>query len=412
MDEIIVGLDIGATKVSVLVAELTETDHVFVHGLGTAPSSGLRRGRPQDPAAMAMAIQNATEEAQEKAQVEIHSAYVGVTGESVRWSRQRGVLAIERSGFEIRPSDVEKVRHLTLNGSLGPDQEVIWSWERGFLLDGQVYLPPPVGMCGAKLELEMHITLARRDFLETVRQCIKAAGLNVAGMVPGANAVGEAVTTPSEREVGIIVLDIGAGTSELVVYLDGHVQHAAVFPIGGHHVSQDLAWGLNLSFPEAEQLKLTSGCALSDLVRQEETAVLRLADGTCQRWPRTHIAEIVEARMEEVLELARQEIEGQVPKRRLLGGVALTGGGAQLPGTVELAQRILGTHAHLGLPTRLAGRADQVYSPLFAVPVGLIRCGAQDRRKQKQLRWQRSLWRQARRWWERYAASGGSRGIQ
>jgi cell division protein FtsA len=405
VNEIIVGLDIGTTKVSTLVAEVTESDQVFVHGLGTAPSAGLRRGVMVDPEAMAVAIQNATEEAQEKAQVEIHSAYVGVTGEKVAWSRQRGALAIERPGFEIRPADLERVRNLTLNGSLGPEQEVIWTWERGFLVDGQGYLPSPVGMCGSKLEVEMEVTLAQRGFLETVRRCVKAAGLNVAGMVPGTEAIGEAVTTASEREVGIIVLDIGAGTSELVIYLDGYIQHAVVLPIGGHHVSQDLAWVLNIPFAEAEQLKLTSACATLDLVGDEESVTLRLADGSRRGWPRRQVVAIVEARMEEILDLARQEIESRVPKRKLLGGLALTGGGAQLPGTLELAQRILGVHVHLGLPTRLAGRADQVYSPLFAAPVGLIRCGARDQQRQEQLRCQRSIWGRARAWWEQHGPS-------
>lgn len=407
MNEIIVGLDIGTTKVSTLVAEVTESDQVFVHGLGTAPSAGLRRGVIVDPEAMAVAIRNATEEAQEKALVEINSAYVGVTGEKVTWSRQRGALAIERTGFEIHPSDLEKVRHLTLNGSLAPDQEVIWMWERGFLVDGQGYLPSPVGMCGSKLEVEMGVTLAHRGFLETVQRCVKAAGLDVAGMVPGTEAIGEAVTTASEREVGIIVLDIGAGTSELVIYLDGYIHHAVALPIGGQHVSQDLAWGLNIPFAEAEQLKLTSASAMLDLVGTEETVTLRLADGGRRSWPRHQVVAIIEARMEEILDLARQQIESRVPKRKLLGGLALTGGGAQLPGTIELAQRIIGVHAHLGLPTRLAGRADQVYSPLFAASVGLIRCGARDQQKQQRLRSQRSVWGRARAWWEQHGPSWG-----
>jgi cell division protein FtsA len=255
------------------------------------------------------------------------------------------------------------------------------------------------------LEVEMHVAVAQRGFLDTVRSCVTEAGLKVAGLVLGSAAAGEAVTTTAEREVGIAVLDIGGGTSDLVVYGDGHIQHSAALPAGGGHVSYDLAWGLNTPYPEAEKLKLTAACAMPSLVRNGDQVPLTLADGTSHTWPRSRIAEIVEARMEEILDLARQEIETSVPPGKLMGGLALTGGGSQLPGTVELASRVVGLRAHLGLPTRLAGRTEQVYSPLYATSVGLIRCGAQDQQKQEQLRRQRSLWGRARNWWERCGPS-------
>ncbi|HIE50217.1 MAG TPA: cell division protein FtsA [Armatimonadetes bacterium] len=402
----LVGLDIGTTKVCTVVGEITPNDLVHIRGVGIAASPGLRRGVVIDLEGTVEAIRVATEKAQRMAGVEIVEAYVGITGEHLTSFNRRGSVNITRPHFEITRMDMERAKEAALKGVLGAEREVVLKAPRDFIIDGQNGITSPLGLSGQKLEVEMHVVTGTRTFLENVRKCVESAGLKVARLIVQPVAASEAVTTSEERRLGVAVLDIGAGTTDLAMYLNGHLAHTATVPVGGGHVSYDLAFGLGIPYPEAEQVKLDAGCARLDLADPQRTVTVKGVEGEVREVSVRTMASIIEPRMEELLEIAGAELNRIRPVRRLGAGIVLTGGGSLLPGLTQLTREVLMVHARLGEPTRLLGQDEKVRGPQFAAAVGLLRCGWLDWEQQRQAKghkfWLRlrALWKELKERWQ------------
>lgn len=377
----IVGLDIGSTKVCALVGGLTDADQVEVIGVGLAPSVGLRKGTIIDAAGTADAIRAAVDEARSTAQTGLEGAhvYVGVTGDHLESLNSVGAVDIERPNDQIQPADVDRVRAAAAAATQAADREVLLERPREFVIDGRGGVTDPVGCTGRRLELALHVVTGQRQFLDQVRDVVEKAGLPVDGLVVEAVATGEAVTSVADRQQGCLVLDIGGGTSDVAVYLDGTLAHTAAIPVGGAHLSFDLSYGLETPYPTAEALKIEHGCALVELCDPQRQVTYQRADGDEATVPQTYLAEICQPRNEELLELILANLGpvGLVP-RQLQGGVILTGGASRLAGLPTLVRRQWQAAVREGQPLGVTGLAARVAGPQFSTAVGLVRFGAGD----------------------------------
>lgn len=405
-EEGVLGLDLGTTKVCALVGEIAENHQVTIRGVGVSPSPGLRQGMIYDPEATLAHVRAAVEKAQQTARRPIASTYVGVTGPRLSSGNHRGPVKWIPSGSAIAQADVDQARARVLNGLIPPDREVIMALDRGFWLDGRRSERSPVGRFGQRLEIDLHVVAAEKEFAEAVRRCVTQAQSGPVHLVSEAVAAAEAVTNPRERRLGVAILDIGGGTSDLAIYADGVILHTQTFPVGGGHVSYDVAFGLGTRFAAAEEVKRRFGCALMEWVQDDEMIEAPTREGTLRQHSRRFLAEIIEARMEELFLQVGQALSAVAKPQTLLGGLVLTGGGSQFPGTLELAHRILGLHPRLGTPEPLTGLADEFCQPMYAASVGLMRHAAAVSRLQAQPRPTDSFWEGARgrlsRCWQRF----------
>jgi cell division protein FtsA len=374
-EQIVVGLDIGTTKVCTVVGHGDPRGKLTIAGVGTVPSRGIKKGVVIDVEDTVAAIRESAERARHMAGVEFGSAVVGVTGEHIHSSNRRGTVSIAGAGGLITADDVDRALQAAVM-DVPADREIIHSLPRFFAVDGHRGVRRPIGMCGQRLEVETHVVTGTASFLQNVVQCAERAGLRVSGLVLEPIATSESVATADERELGVALIDIGGGTSDIAVFTDGTIMHSKVIPVGGNHVTRDISIGLRTPFDLAEQLKIESGVASSSMIPHGEALeVMTAGSGERQRLPRTILGEIIEARMSELLEMAR---EG-VGTFRLPAGVILTGGGAMLPGAVELAQEIFQLPVRLGRPIDLAGWGEQVETPQYATAVGLLRFALRQR---------------------------------
>lgn len=373
--EYIAGLDVGTTKACCVVADADlDTGAVDIIGVGLAPSEGLRRGVVVDLDATTEAIRTAVEKAQRMCgSVAIRSVVGGVTGEHVSSLNSRGVVAITSPDREITTQDVERVVEASKVIVIPPEREIIHAIPRGFAVDGQDGIRDPVGMSGSRLEVETHIVTGLSSFLDNVHKCIQRAGLAIDSTVLEPIATSEAALLPAERDLGVALIDIGGGTTDVAVFVGGEIYYTAVLPVGGAFVTRDIAVGLRADQHEAERVKIEHGCALSSIVDEEEAfEITSLGDGSPRELPRSILANIIEPRMQEILEMAREQIIKSGYYELLPAGVVLTGGGSQLPGTAELAQKVFGMPVRLGLPRNVGGLTDTVENPIYATAVGLV----------------------------------------
>jgi len=396
--DIVVGLDIGTTKVCTLVAEVTGDDgRVDVLGVGVAPSAGLRRGVVVDIDQTIRAVEESREKAQRMAGVEIHSVVVGVTGEHIASVNSRGVIAITHADRQVTHEDVERVMENARVIVLPPDREIVHAIPRGYALDGQNGIRSPVGMSGTRLEVETHIVTGATSFLRNVAVCVERAGLGIEDVVLEPIATAEAVLLPAERDLGVALVDIGGGTSDLAIFVGGDVAYSAVVPVGGGYVTRDLAAGLRASMEEAERVKLTYGTALvppaprprrddsgleeaaaaagSDELAEPTFIYTPLGDAEPVERPVRILAEIIEPRMSELFHLVRQEINRSNYGHLLPAGLVLSGGGAMLAGARELAAEITGLPVRVGCPSGIGGLSESVNAPSYSTAVGLVQWG-------------------------------------
>jgi cell division protein FtsA len=401
--DIVVGLDIGTTKVCTLVAEVgDENGRVDILGVGLAPSTGLRRGVVVDIEQTVRAIVESRERAQRMAGVEIHSVVVGVTGEHIASVNSRGVIAITHADRQVTQEDVERVMENARVIVLPPDREIVHAIPRGYGLDGQNGIRSPVGMSGTRLEVETHIVTGATSFLRNVATCVERAGLGIEDMVLQPIATADAVLLPAERDLGVALVDIGGGTSDLAIFLGGDIAYSAVVPVGGGYVTRDIAAGLRASMEEAERVKLAHGTALlpepplptvprtppasdaTDGDADDEAAerdpeptftYTPLGDVEPVERPVRHLAQIIEPRMAELFHLVRQELNRSNYGHLLPAGLVLSGGGAMLVGAREMAMEITGLPVRIGCPAGVGGLAESVSSPGFATGVGLVQWG-------------------------------------
>ncbi|HEX8551916.1 MAG TPA: cell division protein FtsA [Abditibacteriaceae bacterium] len=372
-DEVVVGLDIGTTKVCTVVGHGDEQGRITIAGVGLAPSRGLKKGVVVDVDDTVSAIRDSVERARHMAGIDIKSVVAGVTGVHIQSSNRRGTVTIAGPSGVVTEDDVERVMHAAAM-DVPRDREIIHSLPRDFAVDGHSGVRRPVGMCGQRLEVESHIVTGSAGFLQNIVQCVERAGLVVDSLVLEPIATSEAVATADERELGVALIDIGGGTSDIAVFLDGSIAFSVAIPVGGNHVTRDISIGLRTPFEIAERLKVERGVASPQLIGHGEALeVVSAGSGERQRLPRAILGEIIEARMTELFQMSRQAIERAGVNNRLAGGVILTGGGSLLPGAAELAQQIFDLPVRLGKPIGLTGWSDKVDTPQFATGVGLLR---------------------------------------
>jgi len=367
---LVIGLDVGTYKIGVIVAEVVEGG-VEVVGIGTAASRGLRKGVVVNIEKTVEAIRRAVEEAELMAACEIRSVIAGSAGSHIKGFNSHGVVAVRNR--EVASGDVERVVDAARAVALPTDQEVLHVLPQEFIVDDQDGIREPVGMAGVRLEARVHIVTGAVSAGQNLIKCCNRAGLHVRDLLAGPLAAAEAVLTPEERELGVALVDVGGGTIDVVVYQAGTIRHTAVLPVGGGHVTSDLAAALCTPPAEAEHLKQRHGSALAALTPAEQTIeVPGLGGRAPHHLSRRALAEVIEPRAEEMLMLARAEIERAGCYQALASGVVLTGGGAVLEHMTALAERVFRLPVRLGAPLHLNGLVDVVASPMYSTAVGLV----------------------------------------
>jgi cell division protein FtsA len=372
-DEIVVGLDIGTTKVCTVVGHGDSNGKLTVDGVGIVPSRGVKKGVVVDVEETVTAIRDSIERASHMAGVAVSSVVAGVTGDHVQSSNRRGAVSVAAEGNVIDQNDVERVLQAAAM-DVPRDREIIHSLPRDFVVDGQRGVRRPIGMCGERLEVESHVVTGTASFLNNIVQCCERAGLRTDALVLEPVATGEAVASSDERELGVAIIDIGGGTSDIAVFGDGSILFSDVISVGGNHVTRDISIGLRTPFDIAERLKIERGVASPSLIAHGEALeVMTAGSGERLRLPRAVLGEIIEARMTELFEMARDSIGWPRLHKRVPSGIILAGGGALLPGAIELAKQVFDAPVRIGKPQELAGWSEQVDSPQFATAVGLLR---------------------------------------
>jgi cell division protein FtsA len=376
-ERIVVGLDIGTTKVCAVVATADELDRINVLGVGVAESEGLNRGVVVNIDKTVAAVRHAVGEAERMAGVSVRSVLVGIAGDHVQSFQSRGVVTISNRDGEITERDVNRLLEDTTHVAMPADREILHVIPQEFIVDGQDGVADPVGMSGVRLEANVHIITGLVSAAKNIYRCIEKAGYQVADIVLEPLGSSFAVLHPDEKEVGVALVDIGGGTTDIAVFEDNTIRHTAVIAVAGNKVTDDIRKGLGIMRDQAERLKCTYGVALSDRVSDDEDiAIPGIGGRTEKRIGRSTLAQIIQPRMEEIIEIAAIEIKRSGYGRHLSAGVVLTGGGSLIPGTAELASEILGLETRIGVPMGLSGGlVKEVDDPKFATAVGLVLYG-------------------------------------
>lgn len=370
-EPIVVGIDIGTTKVCTLVARVEGASRLRILGVGIEPSAGIRKGNIIDLSAASQAITRSVEKAQRTSGLEIHSALVSLAGSHVSSINSRGVVGVTRN--VIDQYDVTRALDAARAVAIPHNREIIHVIQRGFIVDGQEGIRMPIGMHGYRLEVEAHIITAAAATVENLRECVQNAGVFVSQFVLNPLASGEVVLTENERQMGVAVCDIGGGTTDLAVYIDGDIWHTMVLAIGGNHITSDIAHGLRLPISQAEDLKKQHGVGMRSMVKPEEMITVH-AFGKDEpvQVSRLDLAHIIEARVEEIFDLVLQEIKRSGYDGLLPAGMVLTGGTSNLTGIKNLAAEVTGLPVRTAKPENLIGLVDQLHSPAFSTSIGLL----------------------------------------
>lgn len=371
-DHIIVGLDIGTTKICAIVSEVTEDGAVNIIGVGSSQSRGLRKGVVVDIESTVESIKKAVEEAELMAAVQINSVYTGIAGSHISGENSKGVVVLKK--HEVTRGDIQRaVETARAVAVLHHDRRVLHVLPREFMVDDQDGIREPLGMSGSRLEVEVHIITGAVTSAQNIIKSVNRAGLDVIDIVLQPLASSEAVLSPEEKELGVAMVDLGGGTTDLAIFAEGSIRHTAVLPIGGQHLSADLAYGLRTPRAEAEKIKIRHGVALVELVKDDDVVeVPSVGDRPSRTAPRKLLAEIIEPRVEEVFDLVRREITRTGYEGMLGAGVVITGGTSMLEGMPEAAEQVLDLPVRRGSPSGVGGLRDIVSNPKYATGVGLI----------------------------------------
>lgn len=368
---IIVGLDIGTSKIVAMVGELHDDDQVEVIGFGSHPSRGLKKGVIVDIEATVNSIQRAVEEAELMAGCEIHQVYAGIAGSHVRSMNSHGIVAIRDR--EVSQADVDRVIEAAKAVPIPADQKILHVLPQEFIIDGQEGIRKPVGMSGVRLESRVHIITGAASAAQNIVKCVQRCGLEVEDIVLEQLASGYAVLTDDERELGICLVDIGGGTTDIAVFHGGAIRHTHVIPVAGDQVTNDIAISMRTPTQNAEDIKIKYACALSQLANLDETIeVPSVGDRPPRRLARQTLAEVVEPRYEELFSLIRDELRRSGFEPQVAAGVVLTGGSAKMEGAVELAEEVFHMPVRLGVPQSVRGLGDVVRNPIHSTGVGLL----------------------------------------
>jgi len=370
----IVGFDIGTRKVVAVIGEVTEERKIEIIGIGTADSHGLRKGVVVDLEATTTAIKKAQEEAELMAGVEIDSAFFGISGSHIKSFNSRGVVAVSGKNREISREDVRRVVDQSKAIPIPPDRDTIHIIPQEFIVDDQDGIKDPVGMSGIKLEVLVHIVTAALTSLQNLRSCVERAGIGVEEIVLNQIATAQAILTQDERELGVGLIDIGAGTTEVAIYERGSLWYTSTIPIGGDNFTNDIAVGLRTPIPEAERIKKKFGCIAGPPAEEQETIeVPSVGKGRKPRvLSRQLLSDIIQPRAEEIFRLVDSDIKRMGYDKSLNSGIVLTGGTALLEGLEEVAEEIFDLPVRRGDPSGVGGLVDRVSTPDFATAVGLI----------------------------------------
>ncbi len=366
------GLDIGTTKISCIIAEQT-SDGLRVVGVGIAPSEGLRRGAVVELEKLVTCIERAVEEAERMAGVPVKGVYAGIAGDHIRSINSRGVVAVSRKDNEIAQADVDRVVEAAKAIAIPMDREIIHVIPQEFIVDDQDGIQNPVGMSGVRLEAEVHIITGAVSSAKNICRAIQRAGLKVYDLVLEPLASSLAVLDEDEKKLGVVLLDIGGGTTDLAIHLDSSIRHTHIVPFGGANVTSDIAIGLRTPIDKAETIKIQHGSALASMVSAESMLQVPGVGGRGDREISRHtLASMIEPRMEEIFQLANREVRKQHFAELLGGGVVVTGGASLMPGITELAEQVFEMPVRLGSPRGLGGLSENVADPRHATGVGLV----------------------------------------
>jgi cell division protein FtsA len=369
--KLIVGLDIGTSKVVAIVAEAHDDGELDVIGFGLHPSRGLKKGVVVNIESTVNSIRRAVEEAELMAGCEIHSVFTGIAGSHVRSLNSHGIVAIRDR--EVGPTDVERVIDAARAVAIPADQRILHVLPQEFIIDGQEGIREPIGMSGVRLEARVHMVTGAASAAQNIVKCVQRCGLEVDDVVLEQLASSYAVLTEDEMELGVCLVDIGGGTTDLAVFNGGAIKHTAVIPIAGDQVTNDIAISLRTPTQYAEEIKIKYACALSQLANSDETIeVPSVGDRPPRRLARQTLAEVVEPRYEELFGLVRDELRRSGFEEMVAAGVVLTGGTAKMEGAVELAEEVFHMPVRLGLPQHVRGLVDVVRNPIHATGVGLL----------------------------------------
>jgi len=378
---LIVGLDIGTTKICCVVGELSQGE-VNVIGIGTHPSIGLRKGVVVNIEATVDSIKKAVEEAELMSGCEISSVYTGIAGGHITGFNSRGIVAIK--GPEITETDVERVIDAARAVAIPMDREVIHVLPQEYIVDEQAGIQNPIGMAGVRLEAKIHIVTGAVTSAHNIVKCCNRSGLDVCDIVLESLASGEAVLTGEEKELGTALLDLGGGTTDLAIFSDKNIRHTFVLALGGNNLTNDIAIGLRAPHTDAEKIKTRYGTCLSKSVSADDMIeVPGMGGREARKLPRQILGEILEPRMEEIFTLAKREVYRAGLENSIPSGLVLTGGTSLLEGTTEIAESVFNLQTRLGKPQGITGLVDVVNNPMYATGVGLVLYGAKNQTEKK-----------------------------
>lgn len=375
-DNIIVGLDIGTTKICAVVGEVKGED-VDIIGIGTSTSKGLRKGVVVNIEATVNSIKRAIEEAELMSGCAIHSIYAGIAGSHIQGFNSHGIVAVKNG--EVSEADIERVIDAAKAVAIPADREVIHVLPQEFIIDDQDGIREPIGMSGVRLETKIHIVTGAITSAQNIVKCAQRCSLSVNDIVLEQLASAFAVLSEDERELGVALVDIGGGTTDIAIFCNGSIQYTSVIAIGGQHLTNDIAVGLRAPQENAEEIKKHFGCASSKMIGKDEVIeVPSIGDRPERILRRQILGDILEPRVEEIFELVAQEIDRVHLRELLASGVVLTGGSSLLPGMIEMAEHVIGLPVRRGVPQGIKGMSDIVNSPIYATGVGLVLYGAQN----------------------------------
>lgn len=408
--DVVVGLDVGTTKVSCIIGEVDPDNKIDIVGKGKSYSCGVKKGVVVNIDETVKSITKAVEEAERMAGYKVNSVYVGVTGEHISSINSHGVITVANGNKEIITDDVKRAVEAAKIISIPSEREVIHVIPGDFTIDGQSGVKNPVGMSGSRLEVDTHIVTGVVTFLNNVNKCVVSAGLEVEdnGLVLEPLASSLAVLQEAEKELGTLLIDIGGGTTDLAIFRQGNIWHTAALPIGGNHITYDIAVAFRLSLDEAELVKISHGYASPSIIEDEETIqVTPLSKTNTENITSRQLTEMIFPRVEEIFSLIKAEINRVLTKDMTLAAVTITGGTSLLKGIEKVAEEVLELPVRVGCPAKINGMADTVASPIYSTGVGLLLYGAKMRQELKAMGRRECLWNRGilgkfQNWWKEF----------
>ena len=403
MTNLIVGLDIGTSKVVSIVAEVSEENEIEIIGLGSCRSRGLKKGVVVNIESTVQTIQSAIQEAELMAGCNIHAVFTGIAGNHIRSLNSHGIVAIRDN--EVTAGDIERVIDAARAVAIPADQKILHIIPRDFIIDGQEGIKEPIGMSGVRLEAKVHIVTGAVSAAQNIIKCVRRCGLEADDIVLEQVASSYSVLTEDEKDLGVCLVDVGGGTTDLAVFTNGAISHTAVIPIAGDQVTNDIAVALRTPTQNAEEIKVEHACALAQLANSDETVeVPSVGNRPVRRMSRQTLAEVVEPRYEELFSLVQAELRRSGYERLIVAGIVLTGGSSNMRGVVELAEEVFHVPVRVGTPQYVGGLVELVRNPIYATGVGLLLYGLRQQLDRTQMKridsGATSIWNRMKSWFQ------------